>query len=315
MEKVIYLKKLDDYEEVLKSKRKILLNFKRFIFLYKNLFNIITKKKIEEFNVWILPFQEKISSNKLEKILLKQIKNLKLSQDTKLVIADSLKDYNIINILQKYSIKYFTGKEIKKILVFKVLEYINQLQKKELNTREVTVLVDNDNEINMYILKQLAINCKTLKVVSKKIYKFKALEENLFNEFGIAIQFSNSYKKSLIKTEIIINLDFNNIDINEYEINNKAIIINTQEQLKIKSKLFNGIVINSYGIKMAKEITEKFKQANLLHKYDNLILYESIININNLKNIEEKIEKDKVRLLNLIGNNGVINKKEFKIVN
>lgn len=315
MEKVIYLKKLDDYEEILKSKRKILLNFKRFIFLYKNLFNIITKKKIEEFNVWILPFQEKISSNKLEKILLKQIKNLKLSQDTKLVIADSLKDYNITNILQKYNIKYFTGKEIKKILVFKVLEYINQLQKKELNTREVTVLVNNDNEINMYILKQLAISCKTLKVVSKKIYKFKAWEESLFNEFGIAIQFSNSYKKSLLKTEIIINLDFNNIDINEYEINNKAIIINTQEQVKIKSKLFNGIVINSYGIKMAKEITEKFKQANLLHKYDNLILYESIININNLKNIEEKIEEDKVRLLNLIGNNGVINKKEFKIVN
>lgn len=313
MGKVIYLKRVDDYDEIIKNKIKLPLTFKRIIYLYKNIFNKITEKKNDNLNIWIFPFKEKVSDNKLEKILVKQIKKRKLSDNTKVVVSDNLIKHNIVDILKKYEIEIINGKMIKKILIFKALDLICEIQKKELNSREITILADENSKINNYIIKKLALQVKTLKIVSKKIYKFKILEEELYKNYGIAIQFSNSYKKSLLKSEIIINLDFNEMEINEYEINNKAIIINTEESLKIKTKLFNGIIINLYKIKFSKELRDIFSRNGLLHRYNNLILYESIMNLNE-NEYSELLEKDKVRITNFIGNNGIINKKEFKII-
>ena len=316
MENIIYIKKLDDYDEIINCKLKLSVTLKKIIFLYKNIFNIITKQSKDEFNIWVLPFQEKISDNKLNKIIDKQIKRYKITENTRLVVSKSLLSKNMTDILRKYNINYFNGNLIKKILIFKVLDYINNLQNKELNKRNITILVNEDNNINKYIIKNIALNSKTTKIVSKKINKFKSLEEELYNEYGVAIQFSNSNKKSLSKSEIIINLDFDEVEVNEYDINNNAIIINTKNSLKVKSKLFNGIVINSYEIKFLQKLKNKFNKNNLLHRYDNLILYESIIDWKNAndKNIIEKIEEDNIKIINLIGNNGIINKKEFKII-
>lgn len=316
MENIIYIKKLDDYDGIINCKSKLPVTLKKIIFLYKNIFNIITKQSKEGFNIWVLPFQEKISDNKLNKMINKQIKKYKITENTRLVVSNSLLSKNMIDILRKYNINYFNGNLIKKILIFKVLDYINNLQNKELNKRNITILVNEDNNINKYIVKYITLNSKTTKIVSKKINKFKALEEELYNEYGVAIQFSNSYKKSLLKAEIIINLDFDEVEINEYNINNNAIIINTKNSLKIKSKLFNGIVVNSYRIKFSQEIKNRFTQNNLLHRYDNLILYESIINDKSADytKIIEQLDEDKVKIINLMGNNGIINKKEFKII-
>ena len=316
MENIIYIKKLDDYDEIINCKLKLSVTLKKIIFLYKNIFNIITKQSKDEFNIWVLPFQEKISDNKLNKIIDKQIKRYKITENTRLVVSKSLLSKNMTDILRKYNINYFNGNLIKKILIFKVLDYINNLQNKELNKRNITILVNEDNNINKYIIKNIALNSKTTKIVSKKINKFKSLEEELYNEYGVAIQFSNSNKKSLSKSEIIINLDFDEVEVNEYDINNNAIIINTKNSLKVKSKLFNGIVINSYEIKFIQKLKNKFNKNNFLNRYDNLILYESIIDWKNAndKNIIEKIEEDNIKIINLIGNNGIINKKEFKII-
>ena len=316
MEDIIYIKKLDDYDEIVNFKIKLPLLLKKIIFLYKNIFNIITKKN-SGFNIWILPFQDKISENKLEKMIKKQIKKDKIAETTEMVVANNLISKNILDLLKKYNINYFNGNLIKKILLFKALDYINEIQKEELNKRNITILANENNEFNTYIIKNIALNSKTTKVVSKKIYQFKVLEEKLYDDYGIAIQFSNSYKKSLLKSEIIINLDFEEIEINEYNINHNAIIINTKNSLRIKSKLFHGIVVNSYRVKFLRELKEMFSKENLLHRYDNLILYESILNWKNkdYEKIAQKIEEDNIKIINLIGNNGIINKKEFKIMN
>ena len=155
---------------------------------------------------------------------------------------------------------------------------------------------------------------KYIKIVSPNIYKFKKIEEKLYNEYGIGIQFSNSYKKSLVKSKIIVNLDYNKIDINEYEIYDKAILINiSKEEIKIKNKLFNGIVINSCNINFKKELREKFIKINLYHGFNNLLLYESIISKEmNIEKVYNKIEEDKIVILNVIGNNGIISRDEFK---
>lgn len=311
MNNIIYVKKVENYDDILRTKHSNLpLLLKKLIFLYKNIFNVITKKKVEDENIWILPIQEKYSINKINNIF----KKLSVHNENIYVFSEDMYNKEILDLINKYSINYLEGKKLKKFLIFKVLEYIKTIQNQDLESFEISILVNDVSELNIYLIEKLAKTVKSIKVVSSKIYKFKNLEEKMYKEYGIAIQFSNSYKKSLAKSKIIINLDFNEIDINEYELFNKSIIINcTENDIKIKSKLFNGIVINSCNIKLPKIIKEKFKRINIYDGYNCLTLYESILNKEKDYNRTlEKIDDDKISILNLIGNNGIINKKEIK---
>ncbi len=312
MEDIIYLKKLDSYKEIIDGK--VPLFIKKIIYLWRNLFGIVKQEKSNEFKIWVLPFIDKEDKEKLAKIIEKQVRKKRLLGNTKIVLSNSLMSKATIQILNRYHVQYIDGNVIKKILLFKVLEYINHLQNKELAKRDIAILVNENNQINNNIIMNLAMQCKTLKIVSKKIYQFKNLEQKLYEDYGIAIQFSNSYQKSLLKAEIIVNLDFNEVELNEYTIFPKAIVINTSQPIKIKTKLFSGIIVNSCEIKFLKKIKEIFNKNSLLEKFDSLLLYESIENWKSMEysHAEEKIEEHKVHILNLIGNNGRINQKEFK---
>lgn len=310
MRNIIYLKKVDSYEDVIKSENKIMNFIKKGIFLYKNMFNIVTKKYIEEKEIWILPFQEKISVKKLERIIKKQKEKL---ENNIVIPSNYLIKNQIQEILKKYEINFLKEEKVKKILAYEMIQYIYKLQNKKINHEDITLLVNEKSPINLNIIKELALKCKRIKIVSKNLYEFRKLEEELYDKYGIAIQFSNSHQKSLANSGIIINLDFSEIDINEYTINQKAIIVNTSEVIKIKSRLFDGIVINSCRIKLGKKLKQIFHKSKLLHKYDNLILYGSILENRRLDklDIEEMIKEDGIQIQCLIGNNGVISKKEF----
>jgi len=307
---VIYLKETSSYDDILKKEHnKLPLFFKKIVFLYKNIFNIVTKKNAEDKEIWVLPIKEKYSLNKLEKILEKELK----SKENIYLVSNELIKNNVLEIMNEQKIEYITEEKIKKVLIFDVLTDIVNLQNKEISDLEATVLVNNTSDINMYLLEELAKQVKTLKIVSLNIYKFKKLEEKLYNEYGIPIQFSNSYRKSLDKSKLVINLDFNEFEINEYEIFDKAIIINCiKDSIKIKTRLFNGIIINSYDVKYEKELINEFKEMKVYENYTRLMLYSSIIEEKNISQVYENIKKDNVTISGLIGNNGIINKKEFK---
>ena len=309
--KIIYLKEVDSYDDILKKEyKKLPLFFKKIIFLFKNIFNIVTKKSEEEYNVWIIPIKEKYSNDKLEKILKK---NLKINNNI-YVISKELEKSNIYEIMDMYGIKYVIEEKVKKLLLISGLEYIAKLKKKDINSLDVTILVKDNSDINLFLIEEIAKLVKNLKIVSINIYKFRKLEEKLYNELGIAIQFSNSYKKSLERANIIINFDYSEIEINEYNICNNAIIINcTKDNIKIKSRLFEGININSYDINMNKEIVNTFKKINIYENYNKLILYASIIEKDNDFLVSyNDIEESKVSIIDFIGNKGIINNEEFK---
>lgn len=311
MESIVYIKKVNEYDDVLKKENKRIPTFlKKIIYIYKNMFNIITKRKVEDNNLWILPMQEKCTFNKLNNI----VKKMSAYDNNIYVIASNMKEKELYKLMDKYNLTYLKGDKIKKYLAIKMLEYITNIQNEDISNTEVTVLSKDATEFNIYFIEKLSKLVKSIKVVSKNIYKFKNLEERLYNEFGIALQFSNSYKKSLSKSKIIINLDYGKIDINEYQIFNNAIIINcSEEEILIKSKLFNGIVVNSCNIKYKKEIRDKFRKINIYNEYNSLVLYESYINKEKSFNeIFEKLDEDKIIITNLVGNNGNIDKKEFK---
>ena len=66
---------------------------------------------------------------------------------------------------------------------------------------------------------------------------------------------------------------------------------------------------------MDKEIINNFKTIHIYENYNKLILYASIIEKDNdFLASYNNIDENKVSIINFIGNNGIINKNEFKNV-
>lgn len=299
MNKIVYLKEIDKSLYLNKITLKIQYWFKR-------VFNIIKKVKIENVEIWNLPINSDDNVKKIQKVFAKF-----LNSKNVYVLSQNLENKKIYNVLNDKEIKYLKTGKIKKLLSIKILEYILSIQKREIQNTEVNILVKESSNINSYIIEEIAKNALNVKIISNNIYKFKKIEEKLYDEYGIAIQFSNSYKKSLSKSNIIINLDFDEIDLNEYLIYDRAIIINCINQnIKIKSKLFNGVVINSVNISFNQELKDKFKNLGLYNDFSCLVLLASVLEQENYKT---DINNYLVKIKNLYGNNGQISKNELKL--
>ena len=117
MKKIVFIKKVDNYDELIKKHKKLPMFIKKIIYLYKNLFGKPIIKRIDEKEIMVLPFQEKILDTKIKKILLKQIKRNLLNKNTKVVIEDELIKYNIEYILYKNNIEIIKGDMTRKLLV------------------------------------------------------------------------------------------------------------------------------------------------------------------------------------------------------
>ncbi len=166
------------------------------------------------------------------------------------------------------------------------------------------MLINDFTQINVDIIIHIAKNIKRLNIVTNHINKCKKIEEYLYDEFGIMLNVSNNKRRSILKSELIINLDFPEELINNYRINDKAVIINIDDKVDIKSKRFNGININYFKI----ILPEKYK----IEGFQNEVIYESLIYAkSNYKDISEKITNDKIAINKLIGNNGIISNKEI----
>lgn len=116
---------------------------------------------------------------------------------------------------------------------------------------------------------------------------------------------SNNKKTSLLKAKVIINVDFTKELLNQYNIYDKAIVVNILEKVPINRKKFNGININYLKIDMPKVYKQK--------EFDDEIIYESIIlKHTSLTNIRSNIIKDNIKIKKLIGNNGPIRECEIE---
>lgn len=173
-----------------------------------------------------------------------------------------------------------------------------------MNFGEVSILVNDFTNINIDTIILIANNIRRLNIITNHIDKCKRIENYLYEEFGIMINVSNNRKTSLAKSEIIVNIDFPKEILNKYRIYDKAVIFNVLDKITIESKRFNGINVNYYKISMP----DKYE----MDEFENEVMYESIIyKYKELDNIRERIEKDKIRIKKLIGENGPIRESEI----
>lgn len=259
----------------------------------------IQKIKIEQDNCKICLNVEK--ERKIKKVIKKLIKN----EVTNVVLSKEFdKNQDFINALNASNINIFNGRWLQKYLSVQIIDFIINQKNIKKEECEIAITVNQITDLSIELIKILAKQYKRLTIVTNHIEKLRKIENEIYEKEGILIVISNNQKKSLLKPQIILNMDFSKEILNKYKVNENAIIINLEGDIKINQKRFNGVNVNDYEIEIGREEIiwrknmEKFRTKDLLDS----VLYMK----DTFQNICNKIRKNKVSIKELYGVNGKI---------
>ena len=259
----------------------------------------IYKVKIEQDNCKIYLNLEK--GKNIRKVINKLINN----EATNVVLSKELSENkDLINALNANNIKVFDGRWLEKYISFEILDYVIEQKGLKKQETEIAITTNEITDLSIEIIKVLAKQYKRVTVVTNYINKLRKIEKEIYEKNGILIVVSNNQRKSLLKPQIILNLDFNKEVFNKYKINENALIINLEGDMKILTKRFNGININDYEIEVGKE--EKIWRENM-RNFKNKDLLEAVLYMKDtFQNIRSKIAQNKVSIKAVFGINGKI---------
>lgn len=252
-----------------------------------------------------------ITINKITKKSIKKLEKYLITNCVKnVVLSDNLfNEEKIVNVLNDKNIKILNGKWITKFLVKNILEYVCKKKNDNINRQEVTVLVNDLNEVVYENLKDVAKLVRMLNVISSNKFMLKKLEKDILVSTGTVINTNKNYNKTMQKTSIVINFDFNEDELNKFNFPRKLCLVNINDNIRIKDKCFSGLVLNKFDIKIPVKYFEKIM---LLKDFNSLILYESFIYKNTSPmNIIKEIKKDNIVINYSEGKLGKLNKNEY----
>ena len=198
---------------------------------------------------------------KIRKIILKEkVDRVILSKGIKL-------NNEFKNLLISNEISIPNDRWVFKMLVPEVIDKV--LKSKKRQESQIWITVNDVDNIVQNIIYKFAKEFKQVNIITNHISKFKKIEEKLYDEEGILITITNNRRKSLLKADLILNLDFQKEVLNQFAIFDKATIVNIEGNMFIKKKRFNGKVINDIEIKSFedKELSS-FIEENNLKEYD-----------------------------------------------
>lgn len=279
--------KIDDLKKVPKFLHKMLIN------ITKRTNNFYTNTIDEDKKIYLIIDE---NNKNIYKNIIKKLKNEKTkTKKVQIVLEDDLKEY--IDYFSEF--KILNGKDFMNNNVKAILEKI--LENTPMALQDVFILTNKYNEQSIRMIKNIGQEFKSVNVISKEIEKYKTLEDILESEI-IVFSIANNKKKSLKKAKIIINMDFSNEQLQEYNICRSAIIVNLSKE-KIKDlKSFEGIIVQNVEIELEDSEKEIFKENNIIEEFKKVELYESI---------STKKIQDVKRIKKIYGNNGEIDKKEL----
>lgn len=235
--------------------------------------------------------QEMLIAKKTKKILEK-------THCKKIILSKELQEKEIFcNQLYTYGFEINNGRWLFKVLAFDAINYAVKKNKMTAEKIKISILVNEIDDIVLETINQIIKKYKNINIVTNHMEKFKKLEEQILEEYGIMITVNNNKKKSLTKSDIILNIDFPNELINKYRIAEKANIINIRGNVRIKQKRFEGKIYNDYEIKYENLEEFDFDKENIYYKKN---IYEAYIYKQQpIENIMNKIRKDKVKIVEL----------------
>lgn len=208
----------------------------------RKIFNIV---ELEQNRV-ILPItKSEIENGKLSQkkaqILAKNIVNkLKNAIGNNVILSKEIKKQkNLVNYLYSQNMNIIDGKWLFGILSDEAITYVVNKKKMKKEKLNVSILV---NDVEDYVLENIKLivrKYKRVNIVTNHLEKFKKLEKEIFEKDGIMVTVTNNKKKSLTKSNVILNYDFPSELINKYKIYDEAIVLNVKQNVSISSKRFN----------------------------------------------------------------------------
>lgn len=255
-----------------------------------------------------------IITTKFKEYYIYEISNLNrrcVEKLRKLIKKDNIKQVACEEEIQQYVDKkiLIDEKDIIKYLILEILEYIFEIQGKKMEQEDIYFLINKDEDIYLENIKTLSEKFKATNIITEEISKFQKIVENIFEE-ETTIYLSNNKRKSLRRAKYIVNFDYGIGEIEKYNINRTAILINIEQNVKIESMAFEGISINNVNIQIPDELIEHF--GRMMEKINKNILYMSLVNQKQeLARIKDRIKEDNIHILNLIGDKGIISPKSF----
>ena len=338
------------FKEIYKSRNKFILKIDKFkfiklneiiykcIFYYMKMFNKNIKKIIDldddglKLNILYIINEKNeklkfVENNKIKNRLISKI-NIRREKNRNLRILRNIKKikkYNFKNVILSNNlfnndklkkvfinnnINIIEGKILYESLLYKIIEYISNIQRMDMEKYEISILIKYKNNIRVSGIIELAKKCKIINLITDNIKQFDRLEKELKEEYGIILNVTTNKEKTLLNSNIIINLDFLLDEFSQCAMPRKAIIFNIRNNLKIYSNFFEGINITDYLIYLPQKYNKIVK---LLEDVNPILLYEAIIIENNLiqSEIERKLKFDSVEIKCFLGNNGIIRGREF----
>ena len=250
--------------------------------------------------------------NKVDKKFVKNLIYLLKQNNLKnVVLAKSLENKSILkNMLYSNNFNIINGRFLIKTSVVEILDYIMKNRESSLKQEEISILVNENTNINLSLIKNIAKVAKRVNIITNNIVRFKKLEKSLYEEDGIMISIGNNRKKGILKSKFIVNIDFPEELLNKYKINKEAIIINIENECKINTKVFSGVIVNNIDIKYD---NKKEIETSLYKEFDKNKIYESsLISLDNLYEINGLKKHNNFKIVNTIGNNGIIHEAEYK---
>lgn len=273
--------------------------------------------QIKENECTLSNLSENSSIKKIDKI----IKKIKHKGINTIVLSKEMQlKQQIIQSLNDYDITILDGKWLMQYMLQNIIDYL-VLNKNITDIDEITILSNDlnyvvNNSVNGFVNKY-----KKIRIVTNHTEKFKKLEEKLYEQNGIVIIITNNKRKALSKSKLIINFDFVQESINQYNINENAIIINLNDKIKINNKRFCGLVINNYEVEFKhnefqqqssildiKDILDKQKEfylKDILEEKIYSIIIEQTIH-NQFETIENILKEYKIEIKELYGVNNIL---------
>ncbi len=213
---IVYIEKAKSADEILKKwQRKLPLSMKRR--LVKN--KVYFQKQGENIECKVF-FYDGIKDKVLEQLGETLKKTIVVNEYKNVVVSNELKKNTVImNKLQGLDI--LNGRWLFNYLIYDVINYILAKENKEIEKSEISVLVNKTTDTFIQNILNIAQNAKILNIVTENIAVFKQIEEKLYAEQGIMIRVTNNKKRSLLKSDVIINLDFTEEELAKYYLPSK----------------------------------------------------------------------------------------------
>ena len=206
------------------------------------------------------------------------------------------------------TIKYIPKeKKIMKAMLCDLLVYLERLLDVDFRNESIYISVINDS--NKEVIIDILDMFKSINIVTTRLGCMRKMENNILKHKEALISISNNRKKALKRAKILINFDFDNMLLNDFEINRNCIIINLNND-KINTKnIFHGCVINALNI----DFSNRYEKYIFKGDYNLDDLYSGYVKNMEYKDIVKMNKEDNCKILKLIGNNGILN--EYEIVN